>query len=78
MYLTLNLARVLAYQKDGIVISKKEGGEWALRNLPKKYHPLIHSALKEYQESMDVVYDEKTAVNYAEYMLSRIFGEPSQ
>lgn len=78
MYLTLNLARVLAYQKDGIVISKKKGGEWALRNLPEEYHPLIHSALNEYQEGLDVVYDEKTAVNYAEYMLSRIFGEPSQ
>ncbi len=31
MYLTLNLARVLAFLQDGSVLSKKEGGEWGLR-----------------------------------------------
>ena len=27
MYLTLNLARVLAFREEGVVLSKKEGGE---------------------------------------------------
>jgi len=37
MYITLNLARVLAYQKDHLILSKKEGGEWGLANLVEKY-----------------------------------------
>ena len=30
MYLILNPARVLVYLKDGLVLSKKEDGEWEL------------------------------------------------
>ena len=72
MYLTLNLARVLAYKKDGVILSKKEGGEWALENLPKQYHPLIAATLKEYADVGFVEYDLELAKQYAEYMLSRI------
>ena len=72
MYLTLNLARVLAYKKDGVILSKKEAGEWALENLPKEYHPLVEAALKEYSDVGLVVYDLELAKQYAEYMLSRI------
>ena len=72
MYLTLNLARVLAYKKDGVILSKKEAGEWALENLPKEYHPLVEAALKEYVDAVPVEYDLELAKQYAEYMLSRI------
>ena len=72
MYLTLNLARVLAYKKDGVILSKKEAGEWALKNLPKDYHPLIKAALKEYAAAVPVEYDLELAKQYADYMLSRI------
>ena len=72
MYLTLNLARVLAYKEDGLVLSKKEGGEWAIDHLPPEYHPLITDAMREYSESADVVYDEVSARRYAEYALRRI------
>ncbi len=72
MYLTLNLARVLAYVKDGLILSKKEGGEWALGDLPQKYHALIGDALKEYGQGAPVSYDLDIAKDYAEYMLARI------
>ena len=72
MYLTLNLARVLAYKKDEVILSKKEAGEWALENLPEEYHPLIEAALKEYADTVSVEYDFNLAKQYAEYMLSRI------
>lgn len=72
MYLTLNLARVLAYREAGVVLSKKEGGDWALRHLPAEYRPLTTNALREYTESAELVYDEVLAKRYAEYMLSRI------
>ena len=73
MYITLNLARVLAYSRDGLVLSKKEGGEWALGNLPERYHSLIKDALNEYEKGTEPAYDKKLAQRYADYMLSRIF-----
>ncbi|MCR4690511.1 MAG: DUF4111 domain-containing protein [Lachnospiraceae bacterium] len=72
MYLILNLARVLAYMKDGIVLSKKEGGEWALEHLPEKYHSLIQAALREYAKGADVSYDMDLAKDYAGYMVEEI------
>ena len=72
MYLTLNLARVLAYKEDRLVLSKKEGGEWAINHLPSEYHPLIEDALREYSESAEVVYDKALAQSYAGYAIMRI------
>ena len=72
MYLTLNLARVLAYKKEGLVLSKKEGGDWALEHLPAEYHPLIADALREYSESAEIVYDEILAKRYAEYVINEL------
>ncbi len=72
MYLTLNLARVLAFQQEGLVLSKKEGGEWAIDHLPKEYHPLIADALREYTESAVITYDDALARRYAEYVINRI------
>ena len=75
MYLTLNLARVLAYKEEGLVLSKKEGGEWALKHLSAEYHPLIADALREYCENAEPAYDKALAVRYAVYMLGRIGQE---
>ena len=72
MYLTLNLARVLAYKKEGLVLSKKEGGDWALENLPAEYRPLIADALREYTESAGIGYDRALAKRYAEYAIKQL------
>ena len=72
MYLTLNLARVLAYAEEGLILSKKEGGAWALDRLPPEYRPLIRAALREYTENATVVYDEALAKRYAAYAVERI------
>ncbi len=72
MYLVLNLARALAYKEEGLVLSKKEGGEWAARCLPPEYRPLVANALREYTESADVAYDTALAGRYAGYVLRRI------
>ena len=78
MYLTLNLARVLAFWKEGIVLSKQEGGEWALQNLPEKFHPLLFDALREYREGAEISYDTGLAKAYAEYMLAQMDSERSE
>ena len=70
LYLTLNLARVKAYLVEGSVLSKKEGGEWGLRNLPAKFRPLLRAALEDYEGGGRVRYDLKLAEEYAAYMLS--------
>ena len=72
MYITLNLARVLAFRREELVLSKKEGGEWALDNLPEEYHPLINEVLKEYAEGTKGNYDKECAIKYAEYILKEI------
>ena len=75
MYLILNLARVFAYAKQGLVLSKKEGGEWALDNLPGKYHSLIKNALSEYSGGAEITYDGSLAKDYAQYMLRQIASQ---
>ena len=72
MYITLNLARVLAYKNEGLILSKKEGGEWALNNIPEEYHLLIKAALSEYADANDVSYDYELAKQYARYMIQEI------
>lgn len=52
VYLTLNLCRVLAYVREGAVLSKAEGGKWAMAQpyMPLPYKVLIQKALKDYCE----------------------------
>lgn len=71
-YLVLNLARVLAYKKEGLVLSKKEGGEWALANLPTKYRELISTALVDYESENAQEYIVESLKDYTKYMLNHI------
>lgn len=48
VYVTLNLCRVLAYLTEGVMLSKREGGEWGMKHLPAAYHPLLQMALDAY------------------------------
>lgn len=49
VYLTLNLCRVLAYVREGLILSKEGGGQWALSHLEEGYGPLLRSALSSYE-----------------------------
>lgn len=72
MYITLNLCRVLAYQKEQLILSKLEGGTWGLANLPQKYAPLIADALKDYTTDRTMKLNTALAREYAAYMLQQI------
>ena len=73
MYLTLNLCRVLAYTKDGLITSKQEGGEWGLKNMDRpEFVDLIKAALQEYQSNEAMVFEVVVAKDFAEYMLGEI------
>ena len=53
VYLTLNACRVLAYLETGQILSKAEGGDWALKSVPAKFRPTVRQALKAYARSAD-------------------------
>lgn len=72
VYIILNLCRVLACQREGLILSKKEGGEWGLKALPGKYHGLISQALGEYMSAEGQCLNEDHAREYASYMLDQI------
>lgn len=77
MYVTLNLCRVLAYKKERLILSKQEGGEWALQHLPdSQYKKMILFALEEYKTGNAMSITKADAVRFAEYMLKRISDEP--
>jgi predicted nucleotidyltransferase len=73
VYYTLNLCRVLYFLKDGMVSSKKEGGEWAVTSLPSKYKHLLIECLNQYNgllDDMKISNDE--LIEFATYMLNEI------
>ena len=73
VYVILNLCRVVAYLREGLVLSKKEGGEWGLMRLPDRYHPILQSALSAYAAAAS--YRESPTIEraFANEMLAEIF-----
>ena len=48
VYVALNLCRVLAFVREGLVLSKREGGEWGCAHLPGELVPFARAALAAY------------------------------
>lgn len=72
MYIILNLCRVLAFQTDGLYLSKKEGAKWAIEHLPAEYTAVISSALTCYQTDRDMIVDVGSCRAFADQMLAKI------
>ena len=72
IYIILNLCRVLAYVQDRLVLSKKEGGEWGIKNIDGKYQGLIKEALACYTSDQNIVLNHSLALEYCKYMESKI------
>ena len=49
VYVVLNACRTLGFLRTKRVLSKEEGGRWALDNLPSEFHKTIADALEEYR-----------------------------
>lgn len=69
-YFILNLCRTIACKEEGLMLSKKGGGEWALQHLPAEYHPAILSALNAYTKDEKMNYDG--AEDFRDYALGRL------
>lgn len=72
IYIILNLCRVLAYMQDGLVLSKKEGGEWGIKNTHGKYHRLIKEAIICYTSDQNMNLNNSLAVEFCKYMKNKI------
>lgn len=72
IYVILNLCRALAYMREGVILSKKTGGEWGLDHLPQSFHDLIGEALECYTNARQMRADTENAPKFAAYMLSEI------
>lgn len=70
MYITLNLCRVLAYLRDGLILSKREGGVWGNRAFPA-YSGLLERALGCYGSGGEMA-SGTDAVEFADVMLGEI------
>lgn len=73
VYFTLNLCRVLAYLRDGIVLSKAQGGDWGEKHIPQ-YSTLITTAMMAYTNGIEFAAEEEELQNFAAYMLQEIHG----
>lgn len=72
-YVILNLCRVLAYASEKLILSKREGGEWALRRIPSQgFKRIIADALEDYGGGRVIKTDSPAAVEFAETMLREI------
>lgn len=77
VYIILNLCRVLAYQSDGLFLSKKEGGLWGVEQIDARYREIIQAALDSYQHSLpfEAASDRERLTEFAGYAHRRIFSE---
>lgn len=77
VYWILGACRILAFIREEKVLSKLEGGQWGISNLPKEYHSLIRQALSSYQEKKkdghDWKYEELDI--FANYVTNAILRE---
>jgi streptomycin 3"-adenylyltransferase len=74
-YRMLNLARAWAYLETGEVMSKDEGGVWALGELPARHAPAVEAALRLYRGgAVASVLDDESIQETVEHIERQIAG----
>ena len=69
--MTLNLCRVCAFAEEGLVQSKREGGEWALEHAPE-FAAFVGAALESYATDAPFAPDSETAISFCRALRARI------
>lgn len=77
VYMILNLCRVLAFVKEGKILSKAGGGAWGIEKLPDTFRSVAADALGWYcedfrQKEKTVGRTAETLQEFAEYMLREL------
>lgn len=77
IYLILNLCRVLAFIRDGAILSKDQGGLWGQQKLPATYQSFARAARNRYLYDSAATFCESDLRAFARYMLHQIQGGSS-
>lgn len=72
IYITLNLCRVLAFVREGLYLSKEQGGNWGIKHLPLEYHSIVVEALECYTSNKEMLIEKMNAVSFAEKVIKLI------
>lgn len=75
-YAVLNLCRALAYKREGLVLSKRDGGAWGAAHLDGRFSAIVTNASEAYGGSHPAAIaskDELTA--FAKHMLALILAD---
>ena len=69
VYWVLGSCRILAFIREHKVLSKLEGGQWGLVNLPEQYHDLLKLAILHYQgKNKKQTWNREKLEAFADYM----------
>ena len=71
-YIVLNACRTLAFLRTKQVLSKDEGGRWALENLPARFHSTINESLDEYRRDQQGNLMKASLFEFAAFMKNEI------
>ncbi|MDD3192891.1 MAG: DUF4111 domain-containing protein [Oscillospiraceae bacterium] len=69
VYTILNLCRVLAFEKEGLILSKEGGGVWGLQNLPPVCRSPVEAALQCYRGGADFSFESALLRRFATDLL---------
>lgn len=72
VYHVLNLCRTLYYCREGVIASKREGGEWGAKTLPSECRVIVQQALDAYNGGGERPWDGSGLAAFAELMLTEI------
>jgi streptomycin 3"-adenylyltransferase len=73
VYTILNLCRVLYYIKEGVISSKKEGGEWGVKTLDNKYTEIVLICTEKYlNNTKNFNIDNDFLREFVHYMKTKI------
>ncbi len=73
MYVALNLCRVLAFIREGLVLSKAQGGAWGLSHLDGRFSGLLREALACYASDREFAAEEPLLDEFCRAAMAEIF-----
>jgi predicted nucleotidyltransferase len=68
VYMVLSCCRALAFSRTRRVMSKAEGAEWAMRELPREFRELAEQALAAYRSDTQDEVDVEEALRLSEWV----------
>ena len=72
VYCVLNLCRFYALIRNDLTLSKYDGGKWALENMDSNYNDIIKTAMEDYLNDKDSIYNEEELKEFAFEALNKI------